>query len=420
MKPISILCIGAGGRGTTYCRFAKEQPTRVQVVGVAEPRDFFRDRLEQTHAIPAAHVFRDWREAARQPRLADAVIIATQDAMHVEPVEAFAQLGYHILLEKPMAPTAADCRRIVAAVKRHRVMLAVCHVMRYTAYSQRLKALLTAGAIGDIVSVQHLEPVGYWHQAHSFVRGNWRNTAESSCMLLAKSCHDLDWLRYMIDAPCRAVSSFGALKHFRKAEKPAAAGPATRCLDCAFEPECPYSARKIYGNRLAQGQTGWPVDVVAPNATPATLEAALRSGPYGRCVYECDNDVVDHQVVNLLFAGNRTASFTMTAFNSGGHRQTRLFGTRGMLEGDGVKIHHTDFLTDKTTEIDTETSADGSLLSGHGGGDFGLMDSFVRAVAANDPTQILSGPDETLESHLMVFAAEQARLENRVIEFPAA
>ena len=418
MPPVTFLCIGAGGRGTTYCSFALAQPDRLRIVGVAEPRALFRQRLVTAHQIAPQFVFDDWRAAAHQPRLADAVIIATQDAMHTAPALAFAQRGYHVLLEKPMAPTAPECRRIVAAVKRCRVLFAVCHVMRYTAYTRQLKALVAAGVIGDVVNIQHLEPVGYWHQAHSFVRGNWRNTAESTFMLLAKSCHDLDWLRHIMAGPCEAVASFGGLHHFRKAQKPAAAGPARRCLDCAAEPHCPYSAQKIYLGRFARGSHAWPVDVVAPVVTQANLEAALRHGPYGRCVYECDNDVVDHQVVNLQFAGNRTASFTMTAFAAAGHRQTRIFGTRGMLEGNGVTIQHTDFLTDNVATINTETNADGSLLGGHGGGDFGLMDSFVRAVAANDATQILSGPDESLESHLMVFAAEQARLKNRVVALP--
>lgn len=418
MQPVTFLCIGAGGRGTTYCSFATAQPDRLKIVGVAEPREFFRQRLVTAHQIAPQFVFDDWRAAAKQPRLADAVIIATQDAMHTEPAIAFAKRGYHVLLEKPMAPTAQDCRRIIAAVKRSRVLFAVCHVMRYTVYTRRLKALVAAGTIGDVVNIQHLEPVGYWHQAHSFVRGNWRNTAESTFMLLAKSCHDLDWLRHIMAVPCEAVASFGGLHHFRKAEKPAAAGTAMRCLDCTYEPHCPYSAKKIYLGRFARGIKEWPVDVVSPVVTQENLAAALQHGPYGRCVYECDNDVVDHQVVNLQFAGNRTASFTMTAFNAAGHRQTRVFGTRGMLEGNGVTIQHTDFLTDTTQTINTETNADGSLLGGHGGGDFGLMDSFVRAVAENDPTPILSGPDETLESHLTVFAAEQARLKNRVVTLP--
>jgi predicted dehydrogenase len=335
--------------------------------------------------------------------------------MHVDPALAFAQLGYAMLLEKPMAPNEADCRRIVDAVKQNGILFGVCHVMRYTRYTQKLKELLDSGLIGEVVSIQHLEPVGYWHQAHSFVRGNWRNEGLSSSMLLQKSCHDLDWLRYVMGEPCRAVSSFGSLKHFTRAEKPAAAGAALRCLDCAYEPQCPFSAKKIYLGRLAQGETGWPVNVVAPIPTVESVTEALRTGPYGRCVYECDNDVVDHQVVNMLFAGGKTAAFTMTAFNRGSDRKTRIFGTRGEIYGDGLNLSHYDFLSDREQVISTLDN-DGTLLGGHGGGDYGIMDHFVAAVADNDPTQILSGADESLETHRMVFSAEQARHENRVVE----
>lgn len=408
MHPVRLAVIGAGSRGTGYAAYAAAHPDQARVVAVAEPRPFYRDRLAREHRIPSERVFADWREAAAVPRLADAAIIATQDAMHVEPAEAFAGRGYHLLLEKPMAPDEDGCRRIHRAVIDAGILFAVCHVMRYTAYTRRLKALLEAGAIGDLVSIQHLEPVGYWHQAHSFVRGNWRNERESSPMLLAKSCHDLDWLRHVMGVPCERVSSFGSLKHFRREEKPAAAGDATRCLDCSCEATCPYSARRIYLGRVARGQTGWPVDVLTPEVSEAAVTEALRTGPYGRCVYACDNDVVDHQVVNLLFAGGRTAAFTMTAFNLGGHRRTRLFGTRGEIAGDGVCLEVTDFLTDRTEVIDT-AAADGSILGGHGGGDYGLMQSFIAAVAAGDQGRVMSGPDETLETHLMVFAAERSR-----------
>ena len=414
MKPVSYLVIGAGSRGTGYAAFASRQPDRAEVVGVAEPRDQARMRLVTEHDIPPDNIFTDWKEAAARQRLAEAVVITTQDAMHTEPAIAFAEKGYHILLEKPMAPTAAECRQIVAAVKANGVILAVGHVMLYTPYTQTLKRLLDDGAIGEIVSMQHLEPVGYWHQAHSFVRGNWRNEAESSFMLLAKSCHDLDWIRYIMGEKCRAVSSFGALKHFRKEEKPVEAGEAMRCLDCAYEPNCPYSAKKIYFGFLERGRTGWPVNVLTFDVTVEGVTRALREGPYGRCVYECDNDVVDNQVVNMLFAGGKTASFTMTAFNQAGHRRTCIFGTRGEIYGDGEKIYLKDFLTDETTVIDT-ASSDASLVGGHGGGDFGLMSAFIDAVANDDPSGLLSGPDETLESHLMVFAAEQARREHRVV-----
>ena len=413
MAAVRFLIIGAGGRGSGYAGYAKEHPDAAQVVGVAEPRPFYRQRLATEHAIPKNQVFADWREAASRPRFADAVIIATQDAMHAEPAEAFARLGYHMLLEKPMAPEPRDCWRIFRAVDAAKVLFAVCHVMRYTAYSRRLKALLDEGAVGEVVCIQQLEPVGYWHQAHSFVRGNWRNSVESSPMLLAKSCHDLDWLRYLVGVPCRQISSFGSLKHFRAEEKPA--GAAERCLDCSCEPECPYSAKKIYLGRVRQGSWGWPVDVLTPERSEEAVLAALRTGPYGRCVYACDNDVVDNQVVNMLFEGGRTASFTMTAFNQAANRRTRIFGTRGELAGDGSTIEHFDFLTDQTRVIDTR-APDGSLAGGHGGGDFGLMEAFVAAVASENPAPILSGPAETLETHLMVFAAEEARAAGTVVD----
>jgi len=417
MKPVTLLVIGAGSRGAGYARFALNNPDLAKVVGVAEPREFYRNRMREKHGIPAENVFTDWREAADRARFADAVIVATQDAMHAEPAVAFAGNGYHMLLEKPMAPNEPDCRRIVEAARAAEIIFAVCHVMRYTVVTRKIKQLVEAGTIGEVVSIQHLEPVGYWHQAHSFVRGNWGNEAASSPMLLAKSCHDLDWIRYIIGARCTRIASFGTLNHFRAEKKPAGAG--ARCLDCGIESTCPYSAKKIYLGRVAAGNTGWPVNVLTPDVTEQGVTEALRTGPYGRCVYACDNDVVDSQVVNMLFEGGKTASFTMTAFSRMAGRKTTLFGSLGELRRDGAKILHYDFLTDKSEEVDLGV-ADQSLAGGHGGGDRGLMQAFVDAVAQNEPSKILSGPEETLETHLMVFAAEKARRENSVVEMPPA
>jgi predicted dehydrogenase len=412
MKQVSVLIIGAGSRGGGYADLIAGMPERARVAGVAEPREEFRSKFLAEHAVEPQQVFTDWRQAAERPRFADAVVIATQDAMHVEPAVAFAEKGYHVLLEKPMAPNEADCRRIVAAVNG-KVIFAVGHVMRYTLYSRAMKRLLDSGALGDIVSMQHLEPVGFWHQAHSFVRGSWGNEAESSPMLLAKSCHDLDWIRYMMGKRCMQVSSFGNLKHFRKENQPA--GAADRCLDCGMEATCPYSAARFYLGRVEQGKLGWPVDVLAANPTKESVTEALRTGQYGRCVYACDNDVVDHQVVNMSFEDGSSAAFTMTAFNRGYGRITRIFGTHGEVYGDGEKIEHYDFLTGATKLVDIN-AGDHTLAGGHGGGDGGLMDSFIAAIAENDQGKVLSGPEESLETHLMVFAAERARKEGRVVE----
>jgi len=412
MKTVTVLIVGAGSRGICHAEFALQHPEKMKVIGVAEPRDFYRNQMAAKYNIPEKYVFKDWKEAAEMPKFADAVVISTQDKMHVEPAVAFADLGYHMLLEKPIAPDEKGCRKVIKAVEKNNIIFAVCHVLRYTAYTRKIKEIIKSGRIGKVVCVQHLEPVGYWHQAHSFVRGNWRREDESSPMLLAKSCHDLDWIRFIMDVPCKKVSSFGSLKHFKAEEKPK--GAADRCLDCKIEAKCPYSARKIYLGRLEKGQTGWPLDVITPDLTVEGVTRALREGPYGRCVYACDNDVVDNQVVNMEFEGGRTATFTMTAFTEAGGRRTTIFGTRGELRGNSDKIEVFDFLSDKTEEI-SANAQENSIIGGHGGGDYWIKDAFIKAVATGDRSHILSGPAESLETHLMVFAAEKARRLNRVV-----
>jgi len=412
-KPVRFVIVGAGGRGVGYGRQILRQPDRARVVAVAEPRAEARRHVADEHEISAERRFSDWRELADGAPVAEAAIVATQDAMHAEPTIALLERGYHVLLEKPMAPNADDCRRIAEAAQRSGRLFGVCHVLRYTDYTRRLKQVLDDGRIGELVSMQRLEPVGYWHQAHSFVRGHWRNEGESSFMLLAKSCHDIDWIRYVMGRPCERVQSFGALHHFRGDQKPAPAGAAKRCIDCDYEPDCPYSAKKIYLDPVRAGRTGWPASTIVDEVSEVSIEQALRAGPYGRCVYECDNDVVDHQVVNMEFEGGRTASFVMTGFTKMRGRETKLFGTRGELVGDGRHLHLYDFLTEQTETIDTAVP-DAGQLGGHGGGDTRLIEAFIDAVAHEDPSRILSGPEETLESHLMCFAAERSRHEGRV------
>ena len=411
-NPATVVIVGAGSRGQTYADFIAAHPRLGKVVAVAEPREFQRGRLVQQHKIAPENIFADWRQFAKRDKLADAVIIATQDNEHTEPALALAAKGYHILLEKPMAPTAEECRLIETAVEKNQLIFGVCHVLRYTPFTIQLKKIIDSGAIGEIVNIQHLEPVGYWHQAHSFVRGNWRNSKESNFMLLAKSCHDLDWISYIMGKKCAKVASFGSLKHFRKQEKPKHAGD--RCLECDYEPNCAYSAKKLYLGRAEKGEAGWPLDVLSDDVSVDGIRASLQTGPYGRCVYECDNDVVDNQVVIMDFEGGATASFTMTAFAEMAFRKTRIFGTKGELYGDGMNIEIYDFLTDTKKIIDTST-AKNPLLSGHGGGDDGLMSCFLEAVNEKNPEKILSGATASLESHLMVFAAEEARLKNQVM-----
>ena len=413
--PVTLAIVGAGKRGEAYAAYASEHPDLSKVVAVAEPRQFQRERMAQVHSIPPVNCFDSWEDLACVPRLADAVLICTQDQMHLQPVLALAPKGYAILLEKPMSTNLAECEQIVQCVKQHGNLFAVCHVLLYTDFTRRLKSLLDSGAIGEVVSVQHLEPVGWWHQAHSFVRGNWRNERDATFMLLAKSCHDMDWIRHVMGRPCRSVASFGSLRHFRASERPPEA--ADRCLDCSVESRCPYSAKRFY---LDQFGRDWIVDycvsVITDDHTPEGVTRALREGPYGRCVYACDNDVVDNQAVILEFADGATASFTMTAFTPTFHRKTRLFGTRGYIETDSVRVTIFDFVSEKETVIDTSVAeASATAATGHGGGDYGLMKAFVEAVSTGDRGKVWSGPDETLASHRIIFAAEQARRERRVV-----
>lgn len=413
---VTIAVVGAGGRGTGYARWVLANQDRATVVAVAEPREVRRARFAAEHGIDPDNEYADWRDLVARGRVADAVLICTQDRMHTEPVLEFLAAGYHVLLEKPMAPTEAECRQIVAAAEASDRVFAVGHVMRYTPYTRAVKEVVDSGELGDIVSVQHLEPVGYWHHAHSYVRGNWRRADTSTFMLMAKSCHDLDWLQHVLGETPARVSSFGRLSHFRPENKPA--GAADRCLDCAVEPDCPYSAKRFYFDRLVQGHQGWPLDVVVDEYTADALGAALRTGPYGRCVYDCDNDVVDHQVVSMEYASGRTAVFTMTAFTEQSHRHTRLFGTHGQLVGDGDTIDVYDFRTGAHRVVDPAGTGDATAGGGHGGGDGGLMSAFVSAVAAGDPGLVSSGPQDSLTSHLTVFAAERARHSGSVEQVP--
>ncbi|XP_029974368.1 uncharacterized protein LOC115407931 isoform X1 [Salarias fasciatus] len=417
-SPVSVIVVGAGCRGENYSMFASIHPQRMKVVAVADPRKFARTKLQKQHKIADENVFEDWHRVIERDKFADAVCVCTPDRLHKEPAVAFAKKGYHVLLEKPMATTAEDCREIVEACTQSGVILSVGHVLRYDPLIRMIKELIDAGTIGDVMHIQHLEPVGYYHFAHSFVRGNWRNEAESSFALLAKSCHDIDLIHHWAGARrCVKVSSFGSLSHFQKQDKPT--GAADRCLDCSIERECPYSACRIYLDRVKKGHTGWPVSVICPNSLPdlETVTEALRTGPYGRCVYECDNDVCSNQVVNMEFEGGLTAAFTMVAFTEEiCNRRTTIYGSKGELSCDGREIRVFDFLTQRATKHTAPSDAPKHFgMTGHGGADYHLMDAFISAVANNDPSLIRSGPEETLHSHLLVFDAERSRLESRVV-----
>lgn len=384
------------------------------VTAVAEPRAGRRRAATEEFGLPAGRAVADWTELAADPDLAvDAVVVATPDRLHTAPAVAFLQRGLPLLLEKPMAPTQSEAELITETAERTGAIVCVAHVLRYSAYTEEIIGLVRGGAVGDVASIEHLEPVGWWHQAHSFVRGNWGREDESNPMLMAKCCHDVDWLSYVVGRPAERVSSFGSLLHFRPENQPT--GAADRCLDCPIEADCAYSAVRIYLDQLHDASSRrWPLSVLTQDLTEEGVTRALRDGPYGRCVYTCGNDVVDHQVVSIEYAGGVTASLTMTAFTPMGFRKTRIFGTRGMIEGDGYTITVTDFVTREVQTTQILAYDDAEAGEGHLGADGALTRRFLAAVAARDPGLILTSPRESLRTHAIVWAAERARRDGTV------
>ncbi len=409
MRRVRLAVVGAGARGSGYADWTLANPALAHLVAVADPRQTLRDRIGERHDLPGNVRFADWRDllaAVTAGELAlDGVLICTQDRDHHDPAVAFARAGIDILLEKPISPTERECRDVIEAVEASGVAFAVAHVLRYTPYTQALKAAVQSGRLGRVTSIEHLEPVGYWHFAHSYVRGNWRRVEDSSSLLMAKSSHDIDWMRYVVGQPFARVSSFGSLTYFTPASAPPGAG--RRCTDCAIEPDCAFSALKIYLPRVGE----FPASVVTTDQTPEGVARAIETGPYGRCVYHCDNDVPDHQVVSMEFADGTTGTFTLAGLSVRDGRRTRIFGSDAVLVGDSETYTITDY---GSGEVHTFEPYLGLDMAGHGGGDAALMRSFVTAIATGEADVIASGPRETLESHLAVFAAERARLAGTV------
>jgi hypothetical protein len=330
-------------------------------------------------------------------------IITTPDHLHYGPAMKAIELGYDILLEKAMARSWQQCVDIYHQSEKFNRIVGICHVLRYAPYFRKMKEMIDSGKIGKIVSIQHLEPIEHIHMSHSFVRGNWRNSGESTPIILSKSCHDTDILRWIIGKPSKRITSFGSLTHFRKEAGPE--GHTARCTDgCPVESECPYSALKIY---LKNKTWLWHLEI--PDNEDATILEALKTGPYGKCVYQTDNDVPDHQITNIEFEEDITVSFSMEALTHYGGRRTRIFGTRGDMYGDMNMLTFTDFLSGNQEIWDSRAAS--GIESAHGGGDFGVLHDFIQAVTQQDVSLLTSNIEASLESHLMCFKAEESRLQ---------
>ena len=407
-RPVTAAIMGAGGRGRGYASYAAEFPDQLKIVGVAEPIPHRNEDMATAHLIPAERRWDTWERAFDGPRFCDAIIITTPDHLHYGPAMAALERGYDLLLEKTIAQSWSQCREIFTRAQEKDAIVGVCHVMRYSPYFRMLKHVVDSGRLGEVVSVQHLEPVEHIHMSHAFVRGNWRNTAESNPILLSKSCHDLDILRWILGRPCRRVQSFGSLRVFRREMKPEGATP--RCADgCAVEAECPFSALRIY-----VGSERWLQHKDTPGDDEASVLEWLSRTNYGRCVYQLDNDVVDHQTVNMEFEGGITAAFSMEGLTSYGGRRTRIMGTRGDLVGDERRLDVYDFA--KRQRFEWTVAEHGAPLGGHGGGDFGLVRDWVQAISRRDEGLLTSTLAASMESHLIGFTAEESRREGGTLK----
>lgn len=414
MKQVTAIVLGAGARGNVYARYAKKTAGQFAVVGVAEPNEARRQRFAEEYHVPQENVCASWEPLLERPRMADVCIICTLDQMHTAPAVKALALGYHVLLEKPMATTEAECRMIAEAAETSGCVLSVCHVLRYTPFYSKIKEIVSSGKVGQIMCIQQTEHVGYWHQAHSFVRGNWADSESGSPMILQKCCHDLDIISWLADSRCARVSSFGSLTHFKPEHAPK--GAPLHCLDgCPAAERCPYYAPRFYLEHPRAAEDGF-VDVLTTDHSRIGILRALQNGPYGRCVYHCGNNVVDHQTVTMEFENSVVASLVMTAFTADCHRTIEIMGTMGELTGDMEAniITVQPFLDKRPTVL--RIDAQDAPGYHHGGGDRQLIQDFVQAVQEGDGKHNRTSARQSLQSHLMCFAAERARIEHKVVE----
>ena len=407
MKIITVAIAGLGPRGFhMYGKYQLLHPERMKVTALADPDEEKLKEARRVLGVPEENCYRSAEEMFSLPRLADVAFIATQDAQHLAHATAALEKGYDLLLEKPIATTLKDCFGIMNKSLECNKRVIVCHVLRYTTFYRTIKELIEGGRVGDIVNVDAVENVGYWHQAHSFVRGNWRNSDQSSPMILAKCCHDLDILNFLTGKRCVSLNSYGSTKFFVRKNMPPDA--AERCLDCKYRDEGVYSAKRIYLSGDSLERYEWLCYVVAQPPTFDNLEDALKLGPYGRCVFCCDNNVVDHQTVNIRYEDDVTATLTMSAFSQNSYRTIRIMGTAGEIEGnqDTNIIRYTRF-GEAPVYYDIKKIA--TDLSGHGGGDNAMLADFFRTL--DEGGDMSSSIIRSMQSHIMAFAAEDSRVE---------
>lgn len=414
MKQLSLALVGCGDRGSCYLKYLEYHPEQFKLVAIADPVEEKREYFRKNYNVPEENCFSDLNDLLSKPRLADIIMICTQDKMHYAPAMKAMEKGYDVLLEKPISPYIDECLALAKKAKEKTRKVLVCHVLRYTPFYKVVKRFIDDGRLGRLMNINHIEGVGNVHMSHSYVRGPWNKKSETESMLLAKCCHDTDLLRWFADCECLKVQSFGETSYFTKENAPE--GAPKRCLDgCPYSDTCYYYAPRVYKLDTAEVQHFKAVVAGHFNPTDKEVEKALETSPYGRCVYYCDNDVVDHQIVNFEFENGLYANLTMSAFNKGG-RTTVFMGTKGELRCDlerQTAVFY-DFSTMKKYDIfGHETDED---KDGHSGGDLGLMEDLYEYVANGKPSNSVSDIDVMCTGYLMCCAAEKSRETNTVVD----
>ncbi len=401
-EPFRVAILGMGYRGGIYARWAQEHPGDLRVVAIAEPETRTREAWAGRLGLAPGQVFADWREALGAADV-EAAIVALPDRLHAAAATAALGRRLHLLLEKPVGADWEECVALDAEVRASGCLVQVGHILRFTPYYAKIAELVHGGALGRLISIRHLEPVGYRKAAHAFCRGPFGHTALTTPMIVQKCSHDFDLFAWWVGRRCIAAQSFGALSHFRPEAAPA--GAATRCLDCpeAVERACPFSAIKLL-------REGGDLRYAMHDPSPAGVEAALR-GPYGRCVYAGGNDAVDHQIVTLAFEGGVTAQHCMESLTWGRDRETHLFLSDGEIVGDARTLTVRRFSDRRTWRWDAALEAGGATQESHYViGNDGLLRDWVTTLRTLPPAAYPDRFHESIQAHAMAYAAEASRL----------
>lgn len=399
-----VVIIGYGSRGEIYGDHFKSGNAEITAVC-----DVSKTRLEyaqKKYGLDDGALFADENEFFAKGKLADLCVVSTCDKDHKRHAIKALEAGYDLLLEKPIGCSYEDCVEIYDMSKKLGRRVFICHVLRYANFFAKIKQELDTGKYGEISTIDSTENVAYWHYAHSYVRGNWHRAEDSTPMIVAKCCHDLDIISWYIGKPCVGVSSMGRLNFFTSKNKPV--GSSARCIDCAYKDTCPYSAVSFYVGKIRDGKTDWPTNVLATEPTEEKIIEAIKNGPYGKCVFDCDNDVVDHQIVNMEFEGGATAHLTMTAFSYDQYRQIYIHGEKGEIHADTKEnVLHCNIYGGETKLVNVINKHDSSF--GHGGGDYRLVRD-ILSLYEGKPAESVTSIENSIASHKIGFLAEQSRL----------